>query len=219
MRNRLVFGALVLDESEGGKGDEERVASLLREAALSRGPRAFCEEDELDRLFARVELVREQCGRTEVTALTEDDARTALAELCSGRRSFSELREADLIESLHARLSGAARALLSSLAPESVDLPRRRSVRVRYERGKPPWIASRLQDFFGMTSGPTVGGGRIPLVLHLLAPNQRAVQVTTDLAGFWKRSYPAIRKELSRKYPKHAWPEDPVSVRAPVARK
>ena len=67
---------------------------------------------------------------------------------------------------------------------------------MHYEAGKPPWIESRLQDFFGTREGPTLAGGKAPLVLHLLAPNQRAVQVTTDLAGFWERHYPSIRREL-----------------------
>ncbi len=70
-----------------------------------------------------------------------------------------------------------------------------------------------------MTAGPTAAGGRVPLVLHLLAPNQRAVQVTTDLAGFWDRHYPAIRRELMRRYPRHAWPEDPRTAAPPVPRR
>jgi len=81
---------------------------------------------------------------------------------------------------------------------------------VRYEPGKAPYLASRIQDFFGMNETPTIASGRLPLVLHLLAPNQRAVQVTTDLRGFWERHYPSIRKELMRRYPKHAWPEKPI---------
>jgi len=79
---------------------------------------------------------------------------------------------------------------------------------VQYVAGQPPWIESRLQDFFGMQAGPSVCSGRVPLTLHLLAPNQRAVQVTADLAGFWERHYPSIRRELQRRYPRHAWPED-----------
>jgi ATP-dependent helicase HrpB len=81
---------------------------------------------------------------------------------------------------------------------------------VNYESEKPPWIASRLQDFFGMKDGPTVAGGRVRLVLHLLAPSQRPVQLTTDLSGFWERHYPQVRRELSRRYPRHAWPQDPL---------
>ena len=85
----------------------------------------------------------------------------------------------------------------------------RRNVRVNYDADKAPWIASRLQDFFGMNDGLKIAGGRAALVLHLLAPNQRPVQVTTDLAGFWQRTYPQVRRELSRKYPRHQWPENP----------
>ena len=95
------------------------------------------------------------------------------------------------------------------LAPERVTLGGGRAVTIGYEAGKAPSIESRLQDFFGMNDGPRVGAGRVPLVLELLAPNHRAVQVTTDLAGFWQRHYPAVRKELMRKYPRHSWPEDP----------
>jgi ATP-dependent helicase HrpB len=80
---------------------------------------------------------------------------------------------------------------------------------VHYEVDRDPWVESRLQDFFGAAEGPRIAEGRLPLVLHLLAPNQRAVQVTTDLAGFWQKHYPEIRKMLMRRYPKHAWPEDP----------
>jgi ATP-dependent helicase HrpB len=68
-----------------------------------------------------------------------------------------------------------------------------------------------MQDFFGLARAPAVGDGKVPLVLHLLAPNQRPVQVTQDLPGFWIKHYPAIRKELMRKYPRHKWPEDPSS--------
>ena len=79
-------------------------------------------------------------------------------------------------------------------------------MRVHYEANQPPWIASRLQDFFGMRETPAVARGAVPLVVRLLAPNQRPVQVTSDLAGFWERLYPQVRKELSRRYPKHDWP-------------
>ena len=117
------------------------------------------------------------------------------------------------------RASPDRRALLERLAPERVTLGNGRTVRVNYEAGeKPPWVESRLQDFFGSVRGPAVAAGRVPLVLHLLAPNMRAVQVTTDLAGFWERHYPALRRELMRRYPRHAWPEDPRTARPPEPR-
>ncbi len=88
-------------------------------------------------------------------------------------------------------------------------LPGGRQVRVHYEADQPPWIASRLQDFFGMRETPRWRAAQVPLVVRLLAPNQRPVQMTSDLAGFWERLYPQVRKELSRRYPKHKWPEKP----------
>ena len=91
-------------------------------------------------------------------------------------------------------------------------------MRVNYQADRPPWIESRLQDFFGLAQGPAVAGGALPLTLQLLAPNLRAVQVTTDLAGFWERHYPALRRELMRRYPRHAWPEDPRHAAPPPPR-
>jgi ATP-dependent helicase HrpB len=107
-----------------------------------------------------------------------------------------------------ASLPPALRARLAADAPPSVTLPGGRTVPIHYELDQPPWIASRLQDFFGMAQGPSVAGGRVPLTLHLLAPNGRDVQVTRDLESFWRQHYPALRRELGRRYPRHPWPED-----------
>jgi ATP-dependent helicase HrpB len=98
---------------------------------------------------------------------------------------------------------------LRELAPATIRLAGGRTTKVHYDAGKPPWISSRLQDFFGMRETPRVGPERTPVVVHLLAPNHRAVQMTTDLAGFWERLYPQVRKELMRRYPRHQWPEKP----------
>ena len=135
-------------------------------------------------------------------------------------QSASErLRAASLLQAVRARLGvgdGARLQQLARLAPESVTLPGGRRAALTYLAGQAPFVASRLQDFFGMASGPAVAGGKVPLVLHLLAPNQRPVQVTTDLAGFWARHYPALRRELGRKYPRHLWPEDPLTAAPPT---
>ena len=107
-------------------------------------------------------------------------------------------------------MAPGTRRLLDEIAPSSIRLPRGRLAPVHYEPNQAPWIASRLQDFFGMRETPTVARGAVPVVVRLLAPNQRPVQMTTDLAGFWQRLYPQVRKELSRRYPRHAWPENPL---------
>ena len=112
-------------------------------------------------------------------------------------------------------LPPAVAQLLRNETPERVRLGGGREVGIHYEAGKPPWIESRLQDFFGASTGPTLCRGRVPVTLHLLAPNGRAVQVTRDLAGFWRQHYPAIRRELGRRYPRHPWPEDGATATPP----
>ncbi len=131
----------------------------------------------------------------------EIDVTAGLTRLCEGKLSFAELSPANLLGVL--RPPG-----LEKRAPERLRLPGGREVKVHYAPGKPPWIESRLQDFFGVKETPRIG--ETPVVVHLLAPNHRPVQVTTDLAGFWERLYPQVRRELSRRYPKHKWPEKPV---------
>ena len=216
---RLLYEDLVLEESRAARADPEAVAARLAEEALARGARAFAEEGAVDRVLARLAFAAEHAKDAGLAPPSEEDLAAAVREACAGRRSFAELHEADLPAALLARLDPRARAALERLAPDRVTLGGGRSVRVQYQAGKPPWIESRLQDFFGAATGPAVAGGRVPLVLHLLAPNQRAVQVTTDLAGFWDRHYPSIRRELSRRYPRHAWPEDPRTAAPPVPRR
>src|SRR5204863_3939095 len=126
-------------------------------------------------------------------------------------------RAAGLLSALRAGLSPEQNRAIAELAPERVGLPGGRQANIEYPSTGAPWVGSRLQDFFGMAQGPTIAGGKVPLVLHLLAPNQRAVQVTTDLAGFWARHYPAIARELRRRYPRHSWPDDPRTAKPPAA--
>ncbi|ACL64191.1 ATP-dependent helicase HrpB [Anaeromyxobacter dehalogenans 2CP-1] len=216
---RLLYRELVLEEARAARPDPDAIADALAAQALARGARAFAPEGALDALVARMAFAAEHAPEAGLAAPGEAELAAALREAARGRRSFAELREADLPGALLGRLEPRARATLERLAPERVTLPGGRTVRIHYEAGKPPWIESRLQDFFGLAQGPAAAGGRVPLVLHLLAPNQRAVQVTTDLAGFWDRHYPALRRELSRRYPRHAWPEDPRTAAPPAPRR
>ena len=202
----LRYGAIAIDESRGDAAGEPGAAEVLARAAMDAGLEKFLDREALAQLRLRCSLAR----RVDPSIPELDDARIeqALRDAAEGRRSFDELRSAGVLELIVAELGGAV-AKIDRLAPSHVSLPRRARVQVHYETDRPPWIESRMQDFFGWKEGPTVGGE--PVVLHLLAPNQRAVQVTTDLAGFWQRHYPALRKELMRRYPRHAWPEDPTA--------
>jgi len=216
---RLLYEDLVLEEGRAAYPDAGALSARLAEEALARGARAFAPEGVVDSLLARLAFAAGHAPEAGIAPPSEADLAGALRQAAQGRRSFAELRQADLPGALLGRLDPRARAALERLAPERILLPGGRSTRVHYQAGKPPWVESRLQDFFGLAQGPAVAGGRVPLVLHLLAPNGRAQQVTTDLAGFWERHYPALRRELSRRYPRHAWPEDPRTATPPPARR
>jgi ATP-dependent helicase HrpB len=196
--SRLLYDELVIQESRGAVPDAQAAAELLAQRALEAGIERFVDGDELNEFM----------GRVEFAGFEMPDIPRAFRELCVGLRSFAELKKvgAGFVSVLEQKL-GARR--LREIAPASVRLQKGRETKIHYERGKPPWIASRLQDFFGMRDTPRIGPERTPLVVHLLAPNQRPVQTTTDLAGFWERLYPEVRRALMRRYPKHAWPERP----------
>jgi ATP-dependent helicase HrpB len=194
----LLYDELVIQESRGAMPDAEAAAQLLAQKALEAGIDRFVDRKALDEFLARVEFA----------GGAAPDASQALREVCLGLRSFAELKSAGahIVATLERQM---AMRRLSELAPPRIRLPSGRETKVNYEAGKPPWIASRLQDFFGMRETPRIGLERTPVVVHLLAPNQRAVQTTTDLAGFWERLYPQVRRELMRRYPRHSWPERP----------
>jgi ATP-dependent helicase HrpB len=199
---RLRFDGLAIEETrKAAHGDE--ASELLFRAALEKGPRSFAGDD-LDAL--RMRLAFAHTVDPAIAELDDESLKRALRACCEGRASFTELRQAHVADLVRASVDQVA---LDRIAPARVTLPSGRSAAIAYEPGKDPYIASRLQDFFGLRESPRIGGGRVALVLHLLAPNQRAVQVTSDLSGFWDRHYPKIRKELMRKYPRHAWPIDP----------
>lgn len=200
----LLYGELVIEESRSGAVDAHQAAALLAEKAREAGIERFTDRDTFEALLARVEFVARHTG-----SLPHLEPAAALTMVCEGLRSFAELKQANFTGALLAQLTQEQRRLLDTLAPERWKLPSGRLARVNYSRDKDPWLASRLQDFFGMRESPRVAGGRVPVVAHLLAPNQRPVQLTTDLAGFWTKWYPQIRKELMRRYPRHKWPEDP----------
>ncbi len=214
--SRLAYGAVTLEERRMPAEPSEQAEAVLAEAIQARGLGKVVDTERLEALRARLELARTLFPEHHWPALDEAGLGAVLAR---GRRSLAEVREADPAGELLGALSPDQGRLLARELPERLALPGGRSVQVHYLSGQPPWIASRLQDFFGLREGPALARGRVPLVLHLLAPNQRPVQVTQDLAGFWSRHYPSLRRELGRRYPRHAWPEDPLHAAPPAPRR
>ncbi len=210
-RRRTFFEDLLVEERETGAIDPEAAAGALFAAAARTFDSAFVLDGEMASLLARLGWMERSDPEARALAGSWSSVlQEAARQLCHGRRSFDELRRAPLLETFTALLPGATRRRLDAFAPARITLPSGRSARLEYGDSGPPILAARLQEFFGTETAPRVGGGTVIVLLQLLAPNQRPVQVTQDLASFWKTVYPQIRGELRRRYPRHAWPDDPL---------
>jgi ATP-dependent helicase HrpB len=207
----LAYDGLVLDQATSSSATGPAVTQCLIAAVQDAGLDKFVDIEAVNTLRERALFAAG--SDPSIQPLSQAALSNALRHACEGKRSFAELRELPLFDYVLAELGPSARGKLALLAPESIELRSGRRLRVHYDRDKPPWVESRLHDFFGLKQGPKCG--HQALVLHLLAPNQRAVQVTSDLAGFWTKHYPEIRRELMRRYPRHAWPDDPASAVPP----
>jgi ATP-dependent helicase HrpB len=207
------FRDLPLEEREGAALEPEAAAEALRAAAGPRFAELFQPSARGAQLIARLRLAARHLGEQAWPAADEVALRALLDQACLGRRSFAELRRLDWAELIRARLGGAGRRALDAALPERLGVPSGRKLPVDYApalvEGGAPVLAVRLQEMFGATDSPRVAHGRLPVVLHLLGPHGRPVQVTADLASFWRAGYPQVRRELRGRYPRHPWPEDP----------
>ncbi len=134
-----------------------------------------------------------------------------LSPFLAGMQRWSDLSELNLVEALNSLLTYQQQQQLSSLAPVALTIPAGQSVTLNYTAENGPVLAAKLQALFGWTETPRVAGGRVPVVIHLLSPARRPLAVTADLASFWRNVYPEVRKDTRGRYPKHPWPEDPLT--------
>ncbi|HXS30852.1 MAG TPA: ATP-dependent helicase C-terminal domain-containing protein, partial [Steroidobacteraceae bacterium] len=127
-----------------------------------------------------------------------------------GAKSLQQLGDGRLGEALLSRLDRTQRQQLDDAAPTHVTVPTGSRIAVDYLDENAPCIEVRMQEVFGLADTPRIGGGRVPLTLKLLSPARRPMQITRDLAGFWRGSYADVRKDMRGRYPRHYWPEDPL---------
>jgi ATP-dependent helicase HrpB len=209
-RRRLRFEDLVLEESQAALPEGDETAKVLAAAAAEHLERVRPPADSPAGTFlTRVRCLRGWMPELGLPAFEEAALREVLTWLCPGRRSFEELRKADWLAALQGRLTHAQLQAVEREAPERLEVPSGSRITLRYEESRPPVLAVRIQEVFGLRETPRIAGGRVAVLLHLLAPNYRPQQVTDDLASFWANTYPLVRKELRARYPKHAWPDDP----------
>lgn len=196
---------------EEKKGGSEEESALLLEKLLEEGLRPLKWTDAARSFMERAECAHVKLGSDWPSYNMEQlatDARDWFLPALSGLNSFDQAAEADLLTALKSRLGSRSREI-EKLFPKTLPLPSGRSAKIDYSDPDNPTLSSYLQDFYGMDYNPSIAGGAVKLRIELLNPAGRPVQVTSDLANFWKNSYPMIRKELKGRYPKHNWPEEP----------
>jgi ATP-dependent helicase HrpB len=211
-RRQLLFEDLIIEASPAALPDNAHVARVLVEAAVSHLERVLPPSDSPGGLYLlRLRCLRNWMPELDLPLLDEQQLRELITILSRGCRSFADLRKADWLGAIQGLLTHSQRRALEHEVPERLTVPSGSRIALQYEVGRPPVLAVRIQEIFGLRDTPRVVAGRVRVLLHLLAPNYRPQQVTDDLASFWANTYPQVRKELRARYPKHAWPEDPFS--------
>lgn len=219
-RRRLRYGALVLEDRPLAEPDPDAVGRALLEGLRALGVAGLPWTPALRNFQARVMFLRRLEGER-WPALDDATLTVTLDEwlgpFLGGRTRLAQIDAALLGQALEARLDWSLRRSLDELAPTHLVVPSGSRIPLDYTQGEIPVLAVRLQEMFGLADTPRIAGGRVPVLLHLLSPAHRPVQVTSDLAGFWRTSYHDVKKDLKGRYPKHHWPDDPLAAE-PTAR-
>jgi len=208
--------ALVIEEHTSAASAGDRTIDAMLEGLGLMGLEALPWDDEAYTLRARMEFVRSLARSDLPDWPASDDAalratlRQWLAPWLQGMTRQEHLARLDLCQALRERLSAAQRQALETLAPRELSVPSGSRIRIDYRDDNAPCVAVRLQEVFGLEATPRIGGGAVAVTFKLLSPAQRPVQITRDLAGFWRSSYAAVRKDMRGRYPKHAWPDNPL---------
>ncbi len=205
-RRTLSCLGLVLEESTRNDPDPEKAAQLLFQEIQSTNNLPLLGWDEsCDSWCDRVRFLRERFPNLALPEYTPEECDQIRRQLCEGETKYSVVRNKPALPFLQAFLTPEQRTAVERLAPATLPLPRNRKLRLEYHPGLPPKGRAKLQELYDVNGPITVGGGKIPVLLDILAPNFRTVQITDDLPRFWQVHYPAIKSQLQRRYPKHEW--------------
>ena len=202
---QVCFRDLVLSSRRLDTPPADAAARLLAEEVIAGRLELKNWDASVDQWIIRLNRLRQWCPELQLPAVTEDDRRMLIEQVCHGAASSKDIKDREVKSVVQSWLSSAQQALLDKHAPERLALSTERNPKVTYVADGPPFVALRIQQLYGVTKTPCVAMGRVPVLLHILAPNMRAVQITQDLAGFWREHYPRIKSEMQRKYPKHEW--------------
>ena len=159
----------------------------------------------VEQWLLRLRLLCQHCPELQLPPITDADQQHLIEQLCHGAVSYKDIKEREVKPVVMSWLSTAQRELLDKHAPERLTLANGRTPKLSYETGANPHIALRIQELYDVTQTPRIAMGRVPVVVHILTPGMKPVQITQDLGNFWREQYPKLKQELQRKYPKHVW--------------
>jgi ATP-dependent helicase HrpB len=198
------FRGLVLEEKRGGDVDPDLAGELLAQRVIA-GELVLKKWDaKVEKWIGRLEFLSAAMPELELPGFDEGDREMAIAQICAGATTFKEVRERDPWRVLHEWLSAPQKQAVESFAPEKITLENGVNTRVLYAPGSAPWCEEKVQRLYGVKETPVIANGH-RLMVKILAPSQRAWQVTSDLPGFWARGFAQMKKELAGRYPKHNW--------------
>lgn len=216
-RDRIVgmgqtfYHDLLIRQDADATVDAELAGQILAQVARPLAVEIFQDNQAARRLLARIDFLRRQMPEHPWPVLDENTLADLLVTITPGKRTLQQLREAPIVSLIQSQLPYPLDRLLEEHAPDALAVPTGNRIRLEYTLNQPPILAVRLQELFGMADTPRLAAGRVAVLLHLLAPNYRPVQITTDLRSFWSDAYFKVRKDLRAQYPKHSWPEDPLT--------
>lgn len=212
---REQIGELVIKSQPLSKPEEAELHPAMLRWVRAKGLSVLNWTPQAGQLRIRMLCARQWLPEEAWPAVGEADLLASLEQwllpAMSGVRDAKGLKQIDLAGALLQLLTWSQRQQLDTVLPTHYTVPTGSRLPIRYDEEKPPALAVRLQEMFGEAQNPTVANGRVPLVLELLSPAQRPLQITRDLAGFWQGAWREVQKEMKGRYPKHAWPDDPAT--------
>jgi len=204
-RRETRFRDLVLASGQTDKVPPSEAAALLAREVLAGNCPLANWDHAVDQWIVRLNRLGEWMPELGLPALGQEDREALIEQLCYGAATYKEIKERAVWPVIKSWLSPQQEAMLETFAPERLEMPNGRRFKVTYEASGPPVVGIRIQDLYGVEQSLVIAAGRVPVTIQVLAPNHRPIQVTQNLATFWRESYPKIKQELQRRYPRHVW--------------
>jgi ATP-dependent helicase HrpB len=199
------FRGLALSAKRMEPPPADAAARLLTEEVMAGRLPLPNWDHSVEQWLLRLRLLCQHCSELQLPPITDEDKRHIIEQLCHGAVSYKDIKEREVKPVVMAWISESQRQLLDKHAPERLSLSNGRTPKVSYKTGANPHIALRIQELYDVTQTPRIAMGRVPVLVHILTPGMKPIQITQDLGNFWREHYPRIKSELQRKYPKHEW--------------